>query len=667
MKFVLFPIILAFFISCPDKSFATGKVHHTHAKRKVPVPPVPRMKPNPESVSKLKIDISKNYKLAVKYAKAGRWIKLNRLTRHPRNDGLEKVLYWLSLKHSRTRHDFNDIAKFVRENPVWPERTQLVKQAELLMSSAIPTKDKNVWFTQFPPKTVDGHLKWIKSLEVLGAKETLHSAVVSLWKTKILSRAQLRYLTRRYKEIITPAMSWDRLDWLLWKGYARSSQRMYPYVTEGQRKLAEARLRLRHMMGAVDPAIKKIPETLKLNRGLIYERLRWRQRKGMMDKAQELLRNVANDQKFPKLWWKERVRQIRYKLDKGNYKDAFLLAESHIQKKGRYYAEAQWLAGWIATRYVNKPNKAGKYFSTMYQNVATPLSKSRASYWAGRAYEQSHSKSGSLEWYELAASFPTTFYGQLAHKKLGRSAIELPRGWQTKAAAEKGTAAEELGRIARFLHEIDEKDLARVFLRNASRSISSKWQAETVISIANGLGIPELAVYAARRAARKGIFIIPESYPIPSLPIIKHIDKALVLSVIRQESNFDPDAKSRRGALGYMQLLPRTAKSVAKSLKIKFNKKLLTADTHYNITLGAAYLGELIEKFDGNYILALAAYNAGPHNVKKWLKKRGNPSEAHVDTVDWIERIPFPETRNYIQRVTENLSIYRILLDNPPK
>ena len=177
---------------------------------------------------------------------------------------------------------------------------------------------------------------------------------------------------------------------------------------------------------------------------------------------------------------------------------------------------------------------------------------------------------------------------------------------------------------------------------------------------------PHLAVYAARRAARKGMYFISASYPKPVIYDTSQVEKALIYSVVRQESNFDPRAESYKGALGLMQLMPATAKSVAKSLHIDFNQERLVSDHNYNIKLGASYLSSLIEKFEGSYPLAIAAYNAGPHNVNKWIKRLGNPTQNNVDLIDWIERIPFGETRNYVQRVLENLTVYRELISKTP-
>ena len=592
-------------------------------------------------------------------------MKLKGLKHPTENTHLKKILLWLKLRHSTSRDGFGSIARFLKQNPYWPERNQLIQRAELLLSPEKSPTSAVDWFSKYSPRTTDAHFKWIRALEIIKDKENLDRVVLSLWKTRILSRRQQRVLIKKYKRIITPEIIWQRLDWLLWKGYIRSSQRMYPHVTQNQRRLAEARLRLRHLMGSVDPAIKRVPLELRTDNGLVFERLRWRQRKGMMEKARELYWNIPREQKYPRLWWRERSRQIRYLLKQNNFDTAFLLAQLHLQKEGRYYAEAQWLAGWIALRYANRPEQASTYFLEMYDRVQTPVSKSRASYWAGRAFEQNNNSLNAKKWFEVAAKHSTTFYGQLANKKLGKTGNRLPKKRSNDSKTDRASNISELVNIAIFLKEIGKTDLAVKFLKTASRHASSYEQVSPIISGALKINKPHLAVYAARRAARKGIYFISASYPKPALYDTSQVEKALIYSIVRQESNFDPQAESYKGALGLMQLMPATAKAVAVSLNIEFDKERLKSDHNYNIKLGASYLRSLIKKYDGSYPLAIAAYNAGPHNVNKWIKRVGNPIQNDVDLIDWIERIPYRETRNYVQRVLENLTIYRELILKP--
>ena len=644
---------------------ATAQNYKSGYQSIVTTPPLPRLKPTLKPFTNIIPSQGQLYNEAITLAERGDWIKLERFEHLTKNTHLKKLLLWLKLKHSNTRHGFGSIARFLEQNPYWPERNQLIKRAELLLSSKKSPKDVIDWFSKYSPRTTDAHLKWIRALETTNDKENLDKAVLSLWKTKILSQRQQRFLIKKYKRIITPEIIWQRLDWLLWKGYIRSSQRMYPYVTQNQRHLAEARLRLRHLMGAVDPAIKRVPLKLRTDNGLVFERLRWRQRKGMMEKARELYWDIPREQKYPRLWWRERSRQIRYLLKQNNFDTALLLAQLHLQKEGRYYAEAQWLAGWIALRYADKPEQASTYFLEMYDRVRTPVSRSRASYWAGRAFEQNNNSPIAKKWFEVAARYSTTFYGQLANKKLGKTEHRLPKKQSNGSKADGAPYISELVNIAIFLTEIGKTDLAIKFLKTASRNASSYAQVSPIISGALKINKPHLAVYAARRAARKGIYFISASYPKPALNDTSQVEKALIYSIVRQESNFDPQAESYKGALGLMQLMPATAKAVAINLNIEFDKERLTSDHSYNIKLGASYLRSLIKKYDGSYPLAIAAYNAGPHNVNKWIKSVGNPTQNDVDLIDWIERIPYGETRNYVQRVLENLTVYRELILKP--
>ena len=657
-----FLIFFFFFVSETFGLNASAQNYKPGYKPIVKPPPLPRLKPTLRPFANIIPSQGQLYNEAITLAERGNWIKLDRFHHLTENTHLKKVLLWLKLKHSKTRPGFESIARFLEQNPYWPERNQLIKQAELFLSSKKSPKHVIDWFSTYSPRTTDAHFKWIRALEMTNDKENLDKAVLSLWKTKILTRRQQRFLIKKYKRIITPEIIWQRLDWLLWKGYIRSSQRMYPHVTQNQRHLAEARLRLRHLMGAVDPAIKRVPLELRTDNGLVFERLRWRQRKGMMEKARELYWDIPKEQKYPRLWWRERSRQIRYLLKQNNFDTAFLLAQLHLQKEGRYYAEAQWLAGWIALRYANKPKQASTYFLEMYDRVQTPLSKSRASYWAGRAFEQNNNSLNAKRWFEVAAKHSTTFYGQLANKQLGKTRNRLPKKQSNDSKTDRDSNILELVNIAIFLKEIGKTDLAVKFLKTASRHASSYGQVSPIISGALKINEPHLAVYAARRAARKGIYFISASYPKPALYDTSQVEKALIYSIVRQESNFDPQAESYKGALGLMQLMPATAKAVAISLNIEFDKERLTNDHNYNIKLGASYLKSLIKKYDGSYPLAIAAYNAGPHNVNKWIKRVGNPTQNDVDLIDWIERIPYGETRNYVQRVLENLTVYRELI-----
>jgi len=608
---------------------------------------------------------SKTYNLAISLAQSGKWEQLAKLDRSPIRKELEKVLLWLELKHHKSKRNFQAIRNFLTDQKIWPERNHLILRAESLINNSTSPVERDNWFSENQPKTASGKLLWIETLNTLQKKSRRDSLILSTWVQTALTRKNQRRFARNYKGIIGTKEKWDRLDYFLWKGHIKSAQKMYSLVNKDQRRLAEARLRLRHMMGGVDLAIQKVPLHLRNDPGLIYERLRWRNRKGMDLKAQELLIDISKDQKFPKLWWKERSRQIRLSLNDNEYDKAYSLSSSHIQTDRRTKVEADWIAGWIALRFANNAKEAINYFTGMYGKVTTPLSKSRAAYWNGRSFEKTARINSAKKWYRLAAEHQTTYYGQLANRLLTKKQNQAPFNITLNENAPIRPALTSLIETIKDLHSINEKKIARKFLKTSARIKMSRHEAKAIASLALELGYLDMAVYTARRAARNGIILIDHGYPFLSLPVTKTPEPALIFSVIRQESNFNSKAMSIRGAQGYMQLMPRTAKEIAKSIKIKFSLNALIENPSLNIRLGAKYLEQLIVKYKGSYVLAIAAYNAGPSNVKRWIKNNGDPRKIDINIIDWIERIPFHETRNYVQRVLENLHIYRTLLKTP--
>ena len=440
------------------------------------------------------------------------------------------------------------------------------------------------------------------------------------------------------------------------------SQANASLVSKSKQALALARIRLRTQSPGVDGAIKRIPESLRADPGLQYERLRWRHRKGRKDDALDLLWSVPADQQFPALWWRERLRQIRYALDDGRMKDAYVLSASHIQQSGLSFAEAEWHAGWIALRFAAKPVEALRAFEKLYSEVTTSISLARAAYWAGRAAETAKQTKQAHHWYRRAAENPATFYGQLAQARLGAEGFRLPREPRPTSEQRDNFRGTDLAQATTALSRLGQDDLARTFVSHLTRRADTGVKAVLVAQLAGELGYLDSAVKVARSAARKGIVLTQTGYPTRFATEHGPLEPALMLAIIRQESSFDTKAKSRAGARGLMQLMPATARQVSKTLQKRYSAGRLTADPHFNIRLGSTYLSRLITRFDGNYILAIAAYNAGPGNVKKWLRERGDPRSNKVDVIDWIERIPFAETRNYVQRVLEGLVVYRARL-----
>ena len=570
--------------------------------------PLPLPKPSSRPTWSVPSKLASTYQPAFQLAEQAKWSKLARLRRNPGNPLLETVLDGLRLADPRSKAEFSEITAFLEAHPVWPGRAGLQQRAEQALDESLAPLARLNWFTKHPPKTVAGRLKWISTLKQSGQLDAHAAAVRDTWRRTRFTRKQQRSFRRTHRALLNKSLHWQRLDRFLWLGLNNSARAMMPLVSPGYRRLAEARLRLRRKSGGVDSAVARVPATLRSDAGLIYERLRWRHRKGLNDKALELLWDVPANQEFAKLWWKERSRQVRYALDGGRHEDAYLLAASHIQRKGRYFADAQWHAGWVALRYGNKPQEAAQYFITLHESVTTPISRARAAYWAGRALEAGGGSAAANAWYARAAQNGTTFYGQLAANKLPSTIAHLRSDPVPSALSLANSDLNELITTAKALHEAGQSKMARGFLRVAARAAPSREDAAAIAAAARALGYLDLSVFAARRAARAGLILMEAGYPVVDVPTTDAPEQALTLAVIRQESSFDKDARSRVGARGLMQLMPATARQVARGLKIPYALGRLTAEPNFNLRLGSSYLQAQLEAFDGSYVLAVAAY-----------------------------------------------------------
>ncbi|NQV20486.1 MAG: lytic transglycosylase domain-containing protein, partial [Rhodospirillales bacterium] len=457
-------------------------------------------------------------------------------------------------------------------------------------------------------------------------------------------------------------------------GRRQPARRMLDRVGKNWRRLAEARLALRQRSAEVDRKVARVPKDLKDHPGLIYERVRWRRRKKINDSARDLLLETgmlgsgALKNTYLEKVWTERTIQTRKALAAGEISNAYRLANNHGLTRGAKFAEAEWLAGWIALRYLEDYEPAYRHFTKLYDAVKYPISISRAAYWAARSATARGDNNLAVRWYAEAARYPTTFYGQLAAQRLAVPAkLVLPDQPTFSTAEKKAFDSLEIVQVVRMLKELEDDRRLNLFILRLYRLDETAPRTALVADLARSLDRPDLAVMVTKRAAQKGMIFASHGYPVINLLEVKGKKKgkanggpetALVLALSRQESAFNPKVVSHAGAHGLMQLMPATARATARMIRVSYSKKRLS-EPDYNTTLGRAHLRSLLDDFEGSYILSLAAYNAGKHRVKKWLKEYGDPRLPEADPIDWVENIPFQETRNYVQRVLENVQIYR--------
>ncbi len=605
-------------------------------------------------------------------AEAGRWDRANGLAVRGNYPSLTKLLTWMRLSEGRPLPSFDEIAAFIAVNPDWPGMNNLRRRAEAAMSDAIDPTRAIRWFTAHPPLSGVGKMRLGEAHRAMGDDEAAARLLRDAWVNGDLSRGEAKTFYRRYHhKWLTAEDHAARLDRLLWDGKRSAARRMLRRVDAGSRALGEARMALRAFAGGVDGAIARVPDALRDHPGLWYERLRWRRRKGFHDSAREILARLPEALMRPALWWRETKIETRKAIQAGFMSVAYGFVADHRQTEALPRSEAEWLAGWIALRFLGDANLAYPHFTTLYDGVRYPISLTRGAYWSGRA---AAAKDPALarRWFETASRYPTTFYGQLAIAELGgRGLFELPADPAVSDADRAAIGNHELTRVARALAEVGPGDLLRPFVRRLTDLAATPGQRRLVAEIAGQADRPEVGVLAARRAARKGTVLIEFGYPLIAFPPGlggnpgDRVDEALRLAMLRQESGFAQAARSGAGALGFMQLLPATAKIVARRLGLPYDKARLTSDGAYNLSLGRAYMAGLLDAYDGSYVLALAAYNAGGRRVRSWIKSHGDPRDREIDVIDWIELIPITETRNYVQRVMETVAIYRRRLGRP--
>ncbi len=580
-----------------------------------------------------------------------------------------KVIRWAILREPGKHASFADRADFVDRNPTWPDLKTVQRHAEETLPVTVGADIVAAWYGTHAPLTGVGQQRYGEALISLGDSAAGIEVLRETWRQKAFTAAQEKHFLGRHRPLITADDHIARLDRMIWIGQRYAATRMLKRVERPYALLGEARLRLMQRRPGVDAAIAKVPAELRGDAGLWFERVRWRRRKGFDDRARQLLLDAPESIREAVRVWPEQRTQLRIALGQGHITDAYRLAAHHHQSKSATLSEAEWLAGWIAYRFLNDPDLAVDHFKRMYGVVRYPISVARAAYWVARTEGARGNLHEAMHWYRLAAEHPTTFYGQLAARAAGKPGLVVATGPTPNSEIRTAFESRELVQATRAIAAIGKDRLARRFVRHMARDAASAEEHALIAALGLAYSMPHISIAAAKKAALEGTVLAAYSYPTPyraqdlaGLPAAPEM--ALILAVARQESEMNNSAVSRAGARGLMQLRPSTAKAVARSLRIKYDRGRLTTDPLYNLRLGASYLAGLLDRYNGSYAMALAAYNAGPTRVYQWVQTFGDPRSSAVDPIDWIEMLPFEETRNYIQRVLESTEVYRYVLSD---
>ena len=631
-----------------------------------------------KTVAKSSILTKKDFKIAKSTFKAidkKKWQTALKLSKKARDKTLYNLVSYLYLIKPNNAASFYDYTSFINKNKDYPRISRLRYLAEHKINLKInPPLAVLKWFDGKKPLSEFGKIKLGEIYILQGNLQEGSRLIKDGWIKAKLSKNDLKYLRKKYKKIITVADNIKRADWHAWEGKHWDLQRMLRYLPKEETALYRARQLLMTRSYGVDQAIKNVPVKFKKDIGLQYDRLKWRRRRGRLDPSLDILFKLPNDPiklVRPDIWWKERAILTRSLIYEKKYALAYKVSSNHSLNEGPEYADAEWLSGWIALTFLSDPNMALQHFKNFYNNVGYPISLSRGAYWMARTYKMLKNNQKSKEWFNEASKYMNTYYGQLAFVEINPgeafSLDDLPK---ISKDYEKKFNKHFLIKTVRLLKELDKtkytkdiiKHLAKLHIEQGSEILAGKLAIE--------IGRYDYAIQISKQASYEKRFYNQLNYPIIQTPTIvnqKAMPKPeLILAVIRQESEFDQKANSYAGARGLMQLMTYTARLVAKQAKMSYSKSKLKTDPIYNIKLGSYYLAGLLEEYEGSYPFALSAYNAGPKRVKYWKKINGNPQEGKIDYVDWIELIKFKETRNYVQRVLENINVYRFILSGKP-
>ncbi len=604
-----------------------------------------------------------------------KWSSALKIAKKAKDKSIYNFVQWRHLLTSGNQASFYDYQVFLNKNSDYPRisRVKYLAEHKLSTESVSPKKIIN-WFGEKDPLSGYGKMILGESHILIGDKNKGIKLIKEGWITADLSKNELKHFRKKYKKYLNADDYIKRADYLAWNGDRWDLQRLIRYLPKDYELLYNARHLLMSKGYGVDQAIANVPQKFKNDAGLNYDRLKWRRKKGRVDSSAEILLKIRNDKEYlvrPDKWWKEREIISRALLYKKKYEISYKISSNHGMIEGSEYAAAEWMSGWIALSFLNDPLTAKNHFKNFYENVSYPISLSRGAYWLGRAYEKMGERDQSNNWYREATKYLTTYYGQLAFLKVNPNGkFELGKDMEIDPKYRIQFFNKELVKISYLLDELKKDKYTKHILRHLANDNIAKGSEVLAAELATSINRYDFAIQVSKIASYQKRFHNKYNYPIISTP--KYINKrkipesALILSIIRQESEFDLEANSHAGAKGLMQLMPYTAKLVSKQAKLPYSKSRLTTDPEYNINLGSHYIAGLILQYDGAYPFAVAAYNAGPNRVKYWKKINKDPQKKQVDYVDWVELIKFRETRNYVQRVMENYNVYRYILEQRP-
>lgn len=574
------------------------------------------------------------------------------------------IILWHWLRAGEGK--LGDYEAFLARRPDWPGLPLLKEKGEIAAARSDDANRVLAYFGADKPRSGIGSVALARALAALGRQDEARAEAMRGWRDLKFDAEGEAAMIAFAGAVVDPENP-ARMDGILWDGArAGELQRLISRLPADYAALARARAALQADSPDAPALVEAVPASLAQDAGLAFDRYDFRMRAGRYDDAADMIlarsasaAGLGDAQK----WGKRRADLARILMRQGQAALAYRVAASHHLTSGDEFVDLSFLAGFIALRKLNDPASALPHFAAMEGAVVTPISQARAQYWMARAYEAEGDGANARARYERAAKHQTAFYGLLAAERLGLTLDpalvnvgQAQPTWKTAAFANSSVLA-----AARLLLDAGDLTLSKRFLVHLSEGMDAASLA-ALADLALRLEQPHLALIIAKQAAERGVILPRAYYPLPDfVPDNLPVSRALALAITRRESEFDPSAQSSVGARGLMQVMPETAAEVARSIGETSSENRLIADPAFNVRMGSAYLADLVAKFGPAIALVASGYNAGPSRPARWIKDYGDPRGA-VDVIDWIETIPFTETRTYVMRVAESTLIYRARL-----
>jgi soluble lytic murein transglycosylase len=649
----------------PTGTFATAAVVPTAVAPPLPklVPAAPFATATTASTSAADIALVKRALDLVRAEETSKAVAVQKTIEDPL---ARKLVEWAVLRSNDHEANFERFAGFITANPSWPSVGMMRKRAEnALWDEKRDPATVRAFFGPSKPTTAKGRLALARALLAQGDRAAAALYVREAWRSDSLSSDLEKQIEESFGEFLTRADHKARMERLLYADETGDAMRIAQRLGAAEVAIAKARTAVNDKSSKAGALLDAVPESARQDAGYIFARAQWLRRQEKWAEAGRVMLTAPRD---PALqvglddWWTERRLIARGLLDVGDAATAYrVAAEAASPPKDNNRAEHEFTAGWIALRFLNNPSAAYQHFSRVGQGTVHPTTLARGEYWQARAAEAAGRTSDARAHYQAAARYPTSYYGQIARAKLGLGdfAVRRPPEPSNKAALMNL----EVVRAVQILYAIDARDLVIPFATDLAENAVDVGALAIVAEIAQKYDDARALLYLGKAALARGFAFDVYAFPTNGIPDYRavgpSVDRSVVYSIARQESAFNPRAVSPAKAMGLMQVLPGTARMVAKKFGLAFDAKRLLSDPAYNAQIGTAELGDRLQEYRGSYILTFCAYNAGPGRVRQWISRYGDPRDADADPIDWVERIPIAETRNYVQRVLENMQVYR--------